>query len=258
MLGALVGDVIGSAFEQHPIKKTTFPLFSNLSTYTDDSVLTVAIADCLLQQGDYQTFVLSYAREYPDAGYGGKFKEWMTSENPQPYQSWGNGGAMRVAPIGYAFDDLEHVLLEAERSAAITHDHPEGIRGAQAIATAVFLARQQVPKEEIRQTLMTQFDYDLTPTIRKLRPAYAFGVSSQGSVPAAIIAFLDSEDFETAVRLAISLGGDSDTLASMAGAMAEAFYQGVPPGLAAATLRLLPFDFRRVLTHFRERFGLPC
>lgn len=258
MLGALVGDVIGSAFERHPIKKTAFPLFSNLSTFTDDSVLTVAIADCLLQEGDYQTFILNYARAYPDAGYGSKFKDWMVSDHPQPYQSWGNGGAMRVAPIGYAFDDLEQVMTEAERSAAISHDHPEGIRGAQAIAAAVFMARKQVPKEEIRQSLMTQFGYDLTPTIRKLRPSYAFDVSSQGSVPPAIIAFLDSEDFETAIRLAVSLGGDSDTLASMAGAIAEAFYQGVPPGLAAATLRLLPFDFRRVLTHFRDRFGLPC
>lgn len=253
-----MGDVVGSVFERHPVKKTDFALFSPHSHFTDDSVLTVAVADCLLQQGDYQTFILDYARQYPEAGYGSYFKAWMNSPHPQPYQSWGNGGAMRAGPIGYAFAALEQVKEEAARSAAITHDHPEGLRGAQALATAVFLARQQLSKDEIRHTLMQHFGYDLKQTIRKIRPAYTFDVSSQGSVPQAIVAFLDSEDFESAIRLAVSLGGDSDTLACMAGAIAEAYYQGVPPGLAAATLRLLPFDFRRVLTHFRERFGLPC
>lgn len=224
MWGAVSGDIIGSVYEHRPVKTKDFALFSSGSRFTDDSVLTMAIADSLVNGRSYRESVLEWGRQFPFAGYGGSFIEWLKSENPQPYNSWGNGSAMRVSPVGLFFNSEAEVLAEAEKSAIITHDHSEGVKGAHAVALAIFLARKGYSKEKIRQSLSEKFNYDLNRTVEEIRPDYEFDVSCQGSVPEAIIAFLDSCSFEDAIRNAISLGGDSDTQACIAGAIAEAFY----------------------------------
>ena len=231
MLGAIAGDVIGSVYEGRPIKTVDFPLFQDRSVFTDDTVLTVAIAEAILERGDYATALKLWGRKYPRAGYGGTFYRWMVSDSFEPYNSWGNGSAMRVSPVGFAFASVEEVLAEAERTAAVTHDHPEGIKGAQATALAIFLARSGESKAAIRGEIAGRFAYDLDRTLDEIRPGYRFDVSCQGSVPESILAFLESESFEDAVRKAISLGGDSDTMAAIAGGIAEAFYGGVPDGI---------------------------
>jgi ADP-ribosylglycohydrolase len=228
MLGAIAGDIIGSVYEARPIKTTRFPLFHPLCRFTDDTVLTVALADSLMHGHTYVDQLKRYYRAYPRAGYGGSFHQWAQSERSDPYNSWGNGSAMRVSPVGFAFGSMDEVLEHAKRSAEVTHDHPEGIKGAQAVASAVFLARNKQTKEQIKNYIETTFGYDLDRTLDEIRPRYEFQVSCQKSVPQAIRAFLESDDFENAVRLAISLGGDSDTLACMAGGIAQAFYGGAP------------------------------
>jgi hypothetical protein len=200
MIGAIAGDLIGSVYEQHPIKTTDFPLFQPRSRFTDDSVLTVAIADALLTGQPYQEAVRDWGRRYPQAGYGGAFFQWLFAADPRPYHSWGNGSAMRVSPVGWAFASEDEVLRQARLSAEITHDHPEGIQGAQATALAVYLARTGAEKATIRSHIQSQFGYDLAGTVETLRPGYAFDVSCQGTVPAALIAFLDAESHEDTVR----------------------------------------------------------
>lgn len=217
MLGAIAGDIIGSVYEGRPIKSTEFPLFQRHSVFTDDTVLTVAVAHSILSGTDYTSPLKLYGRKYPGAGYGGSFYAWLFSTDRAPYDSWGNGSAMRVSPVGFAFDSVDDVLREAEQTAEITHNHPEEIKGAQATALAVFLARQGASKETIKREIGERFSYDLGRTLDGIRPAYRFDTSCQGSVPESIIAFLESADFEDAVRKAISLGGDSDTMASIAG-----------------------------------------
>ncbi|MEM6725800.1 MAG: ADP-ribosylglycohydrolase family protein, partial [Bacteroidota bacterium] len=209
MLGAIAGDIIGSRFERNNLKSKEFELFDSASRFTDDTVLTVAIADALLTKTPYATTVRNYARNYPFAGYGGTFKQWMFGLISGPYNSWGNGSAMRVSPIGFAFNTVEQVLEEAKRSAEITHNHPEGIKGAQAVALSILLARQGTSKEAIKSEIESRFQYDLSRSLDAIRPVYQFDVSCQGSVPEAIIAFLESTDFEDAIRNAISIGGDS-------------------------------------------------
>jgi len=218
MLGAIAGDVIGSIYEGRgkQIKRENFPLFSPHCHFTDDSLLTIAVADAILTDGDYGPAIRQYALRYPHLGYGGRFKQWMGSDSSEPYFSYGNGSAMRVSPVGWAFDSVEDVLHEAQRSAAVTHNHPEGIKGAQATALAIFLARQRIEKEALRLEISARFGYDLYQTVAEIRPGYKFDSSCQGSVPQAIIAFLDSAGVEDAIRKAISLGGDSDTLAAIA------------------------------------------
>jgi ADP-ribosylglycohydrolase len=256
ILGAITGDVIGSCYEheRNRIKRTDFPLFSPQSHFTDDSVLTVATMECLMSDDkDYAHFYQKYALKYPNSGFGGFFRnKWMYAGKPLPYNSFGNGSAMRVSPAGWIFSSLDETLAEAENSAAVTHNHPEGIKGAQAVASAIFLARTGATKADIRQYVATTFGYDLNRTCDEIRPAYKFNSSCQGSVPEAIIAFLDSSDFETAVRLAISLGGDSDTLAAMSGSVAEAFYGGVPDHLAKKIMNRLPEDFVTVIEKFED------
>ena len=254
MIGAIAGDIIGSVYEPAPIKSTEFPLFQPRSRFTDDSVLTVAIADAILTGRPYQDAVRDWGRRYPHAGYGGAFFEWLCAADPQPYHSWGNGSAMRVSPVGWAFDSEDEVLRQARLSAAITHDHPEGIKGAQATALAVYLARTGAEKATIRARIQTPFGYDLAGTVDALRPGYMFDVSCQGSVPQAIVCFLDSDSWEDAVRNAVSLGGDSDTLACMAGAVAEAYYGEVPAHLADTACRFLPHDLSVVVEDFRRIF----
>lgn len=232
MLGAIAGDIIGSRFEHHNIRTKEFQLFDGRCRFTDDTVHTVALADALLSGRSYGVLLKEYFHAYPDAGYGSRFRQWAGGPSLEPYGSFGNGSAMRVSPVGWRFGTLETVLAEARKSAEVTHNHAEGIKGAQAAAAAIFLARQQADKAFIRRYVEREFAYDLGRRLDDIRPTYRFDVSCQGSVPEAIIAFLESTDYEDAVRNAISIGGDSDTLACITGSIAEAYYGGVPSALA--------------------------
>lgn len=254
MIGAITGDIVGSIYEHRPIKRTDFPLFGRSCRFTDDTVLTVAVADAILCGAPYAEKLREWHALYPHAGYGGSFRRWASTPGAGPYNSWGNGSAMRVSPVGYAFDTIGRVLDEAASSAAVTHNHPEGIKGARAVAAAVFIARTGSSKDDIRGFVESEFGYDLTRTIDGIRPSYRFDVSCQGSVPEALMAFLESVDFEDAVRKAVSLGGDSDTIACIAGAVAEAFYGGVPGGIRARALAHLDDRLRGVVGRFVERY----
>lgn len=255
MLGAIAGDVIGSVHEGTGTKTKDFPLFVERSRFTDDTVLTVAVAERLLRGGQYVDLYHDYASAYPRAGYGGTFIRWAMYRNREPYNSWGNGSAMRVSPIGFACDSLEDVLTQARESAEVTHNHPEGIRGAQATAAAIFLARSGRTKSDIKSLVEQEFGYDLSESLDAIRERYRFDVSCQGSVPQSIVAFLQADGYEDAVRNAISLGGDADTMACIAGGIAEAFFGGVPDEIASRTLAALDDRLRGVVTEFRERFA---
>jgi ADP-ribosylglycohydrolase len=258
MIGAIAGDVIGSVYERRSVKTTNFPLvLTGASRFTDDTVLTVAVAGCLLDHGEYGDLFHAYHDAFPRAGYGGFFRKWATTKSRAPYHSWGNGSAMRVSPVGWARNTIEAVEGEAYLSAAVTHDHPEGIRGARAIAVAIFLARQGATKDAIRQQIEAAYGYNLGRSLSDIRKSYRFDVSCQGSVPESIIAFLESSDYESAVRNAVSLGGDADTMACMAGGIAEAFYGGVPPAIEQRVLGLLDPALREVAQEFRVRFVVP-
>jgi ADP-ribosylglycohydrolase len=248
MLGAISGDIIGSRFEARPTKSKDFELFTPKSRFTDDSVLTIALADSLLHNVPYSQNVKAFFARYPHAGYGGTFALWAASEHTEPYYSFGNGSAMRVSPVGWFYNHQEAVLDQARASAAVTHDHPEGIKGAQAVALGIFLARQGQDKSEIKAQIQNHCAYNLDIPLDQIRPSYSFDVTCQGSVPQAIRAFLESTDFEDAVRNAVSLGGDSDTQACMAGALAEAFYRGVPQEIAEKSLQKLD-EFLRSLVY---------
>ena len=213
MIGAVAGDIIGSVYERRPIKTKDFPLFHPRCCFTDDSVLTVAVAESILSGRGYLETIREIGRRHEDAGYGGSFMNWLFGEDRQPYNSWGNGSAMRVSPVGFAFESEQEVLYQARLTAEITHNHPEGIKGAQAAALAVFLSRTGRTREEIRKEIGDRFSYDLNRRVDDIRPGYRFEISCQSTVPEAIIAFLDSTSYEDAVRNAVSLGGDSDTLA---------------------------------------------
>lgn len=254
MIGAIAGDIIGSVYEAAPIRTPDFPLFGPGSRFTDDTVMSVAVASAILDNRLYADAMQHYGRRYPDAGYGGNFHRWLFAPDPQPYHSWGNGSAMRVSPVGHAFDTREAVLAEAERSARCTHDHPEGIKGAQAVALAVFLARSGMDKAGLRADIARSFDYDLDRTLADIRPGYRFDVSCQGSVPEAIICFLESGDWESAVRNAVSLGGDSDTQACIAGGIAEAYYGPVPSPLREQVRGYLSDELWEVAERFDRRF----
>lgn len=256
MIGVIAGDVIGSVHEPSRTKSTEFPLFDTLCHFTDDTVLTVATTYAILNGTSYEAAYRDFGRRYPDAGYGRAFYQWLWAAEPRPYNSWGNGSAMRVAPVGLAFNDIDRVLREAENSAAVTHNHPEGIRGAQATALAVFAARSGASKGEIRNDLAQRFGYDLDRTINQIRPSYRFDVSCQGSVPEAIIAFLDSSDVEDAIRLAISLGGDGDTQAAIAGGVAHAFYGYVPETIVRPVRERLPPEFLEVIDTFERTYPI--
>lgn len=257
MLGAIAGDVIGSVYEGSGLKRKDFPLFSSASTFTDDSVLTVAVADKLLEGGDYAQTFKRYYRAYPASGFGASFARWAASPDPSPYGSYGNGSAMRVSPVARAGRSLDEVLAEARASAAATHDHPEGIKGAQATAAAARLALEGADKARIKDYVQTRFGYDLERRLDDVRARYRFDVSCQGSVPESIIAFLEATDFEDAVRNAVSLGGDADTMACIAGGIAEAFYGGVPAEIARETRARLPADLLAVLDRFAARYPGP-
>lgn len=256
MLGAIAGDIIGSTYEGRPIKTTDFPLFAPHSVFTDDTVLTVAVAEAVLEDGNYESRLRSYARRYPNAGYGNSFHRWMLEDDAAPYNSWGNGSAMRVSGIGFAYDDEAEILAEAKRSAEVTHNHVEGVKGAQATALAIFLARTTHDKEKIKAEITTRFDYDLNRSLDDIRPLYQFDVSCQGSVPESIIAFLESDNVEDAIRKAVSLGGDTDTMACIAGGIAQAHYGSIPAGIVEEAMARLPKGFVSVIERFNDRFGL--
>lgn len=257
MLGAIAGDIIGSIYESpwRDIKTKRFPLFQPQSHFTDDTVLTIAIADALLNQKPYTETLKAYYHLYPQAGYGGNFQQWAASSNRDPYYSFGNGAAMRVSAVAYAFTDIEAVKTEALNSAAVTHNHPEGIKGAQATATAIFLARSRYTQEQIRNNIQQEFDYDLDTTVATLQKTYSFDVSCQGSVPQAIICFLESTSFEDAIRNAISIGGDSDTIACITGSIAEAFYQEIPHEILEEVDQRLDTPLKSIIQQFQSHFN---
>jgi ADP-ribosylglycohydrolase len=256
MIGAIAGDIIGSVYESHSWKTTEFALFTANSTFTDDTVLTVAVADCIPNGKDYATTFKQYARKYPYAGFGGMFFRWVKGDSLEPYNSFGNGSAMRVSPVGFAFGTLEDVLAEARRSAEVTHNHPEGIKGAQAVAAAIFLARQEESKSKIKDFIEKNFGYNLNETLEEIRPHYYFDETCQGSVPQAIIAFLESDTFEDAVRKAVSLGGDSDTLACMAGGIAQAYYRAIPDYIIKEVKDRLDRELLKVVEQFNTNYSL--
>lgn len=250
MIGAICGDFIGSVYEFDNIKTKDFELFSPKSRFTDDTVMTIATMDALLHGLDFGAAYKNWYRKYPEAGYGSSFAVWAAGNEEEPYNSWGNGSAMRVSPVGIFSKTLAEAMEAANQSARVTHNHPEGIKGAQAVATAVFLANSSKTKEETKQHITAYFGYDLSQKVDDIRAGYRFDVSCQGSVPQAIMCFLQSEGYEDALRTAISLGGDSDTIACIAGGIAEAFYGAVPVEIKERVLSSLPVEFQQIIEKF--------
>lgn len=254
MLGAIVGDIVGSVYEFNRTKSTDFDLFTPISIFTDDTVMTLAVAKWLMEDDTHSLHYLIFCMQelgalYPDAGYGSRFYGWLKDDDPQPYNSWGNGSGMRVSPVGLYARTLDEALALAAITASVSHNHPQGVKGAQAIAACVFLCRQGKTKEEIKEYVEKTFHYDLNRTIAEIRPSYRFDVSCQGSVPEAIIAFLDGNSFEEVIRLAISLGGDADTIGCMAGAIAACIYP-IPDDIAEKCNEILSEDLREIKDHF--------
>ena len=251
IIGAIIGDIVGSRFEFfEECKSTDFWLFTERSDFTDDTVMTVAVADWLLNGRDLVESMRDWGRRYRNRGYGGMFQSWLLFQtDPQPYNSYGNGSGMRVSPVGFYAQSLEEALDLAKQSAEVTHNHPEGIKGAQAIASAIYLARTGKSKDYIREYIRCTFEYDLYRTCDEIRPNYYFNETCQGSCPEAIIAFLDSNSYESAIRLAVSLGGDTDTVACMAGGIAAAYY-GIPDRLVERALTFLPDDILEIVRKF--------
>ena len=253
MLGAMIGDTLGSTFEFYPMKTKKFELLEKNSHFTDDTVMTVAVADSIMNEVPYVESLQKWGRKYPRAGYGSWFRKWIHLENPMPYNSFGNGSAMRCSSVGWLLDDEESVLEEAKKSAEITHNHQEGIKGAQSVALGVMMGRKGSSKKEIKQKLEDLFDYDLSQKLEQIIPSYTFDSTCQGSVPQAIIAFLESEDFEDAIRNAISLGGDADTQACIAGALAEAHYMKIPDQIKEFVFKKITPDLSYVTNEFLDR-----
>lgn len=253
MIGAIAGDIIGSVYEWHPIKTKVFVLFSPCCTFTDDSVLTIALADTILTGTPYSENLKRFYRLYPDRGYGGMFHKWANSDDTAPYNSFGNGAAMRISPVGFAYNDLDTVLEQARAFTEVTHNHPEGIKGAQAVAAAIFLARTGSTKEQIRSFIEARFGYDLSSHVDEIRPCYRFDETCQGTVPQAIRAFIDATDFEDAVRTAVSLGGDADTLACITGGIAQAYY-GVPEQIQRRVYEVLDERLGGITRRFMKQY----
>ena len=254
LIGAIAGDVIGSVYEFCPCRSTDIKLFYSDSRFTDDTVMTVAIADWLLTGDDLVKTMQKWGRKYPFAGYGQRFMFWLAAPNPQPYDSWGNGSAMRVSPIGWAFETLDKTLEMAKQSAEVSHNHPEGIKGAQATAACIFLARTGKKKAEIKKYVEQTFGYDLSRTCDDIRPEYRFTESCQESVPESIIAFLEGHDYESTIRLAVSLGGDADTMSAIAGSIAEAYYSGVPNHIKEEVIKRLPKEMAEIMERFYQKY----
>ena len=271
-LGAIIGDTVGSIYEFDNTKRTDFPLFSSESDYTDDSIMTIAVADWLLtsdrSQEALENRLVEWAKHFPCpmGGYGGGFRTWLfhperlqnydcklfDDDKRHPYNSWGNGSAMRASACGWVAKSTEEALELGKHSAEITHNHPEGIKGAQAVAAAIYMARKGESKETIREYIERTFGYDLQHTCDEIRPTYDWESSCQGTVPPALIAFFDSHDFEEAIRLAVSLGGDSDTLACITGGIAQAYYKEIPESIIDEMRARLPQAFWNVMEKVEE------
>lgn len=259
MLGAIAGDIAGSAYEWNKVGDREFELFPAKADFTDDSVLTIAVADAILRADagaapNYGKSIHAYGRKWKGRGYGGMFSQWLASPHPEPYNSFGNGSAMRISPVGWAYEDERTVLEQASQSAEVSHNHPEGIKGAQSVALAIFLARAGEGKDAIRARIERDFGYDLQRSVEQIRPGYSFNETCQGSVPESIIAFLGSTDFESAVRNGIWLGGDADTQACIAGSIAEAFYGGVPAAIDSEVRKRLGPELVAIVNQFRVKF----
>lgn len=262
MFGAILGDIIGSPYEFDRGRKTKdFTMFEKGAAFTDDTVMTIAVAEALMDVGTDATEEMirervtmamrTWGRRYPDAGYGGNFRHWLHAKDPKPYGSYGNGSAMRVSAAGWLYDTLERTLAVAKATAEVTHNHPEGVKGAQATAGVIWLARHGSTKDELRAWVTGNFGYDLSRTCNEIRPGYRHVENCQETVPEAITAFLEGTDFEDVIRTAVSLGGDCDTLTAIAGSMAEAVY-GVPDWLREECLDRIPYNMFRVLTRFEQ------
>lgn len=257
IIGAIAGDIIGSTHEFRPIKTKEFSLFNRKSHFTDDTVMTLAIADWLIEDKTSRDVLIKklkfYGQKYPNAGYGRMFRDWVSSENPLPYGSWANGSAMRVSPIAWVGESLEEVQELARISADVTHNHPEGIKGALATADAIYLARIGSSKEEIKEHIEIRYEYDLNRTVDEIRPGYKFDVSCAGSVPESIICFLQAKDYEDTIRNAVSLGGDADTMAAIAGPIASAYWE-VPREIQYKAIHRLDYRLLKVIIAFEDKF----
>lgn len=260
ILGAIAGDTIGSIYEFNPTKEYNFPLWDERMEYTDDSIMTIAVADWILSDPQLSHNGLAKKMRYwgnkyryPMGSYGGTFSAWLNREEMGAYNSWGNGSAMRVSPVGFAFDSLEETLRVAKISAEITHNHPEGIKGAQATAAAIYMARNGESKTEMKEYISQKFGYNLNYSSDDIRDHYSFEASCQETVPQSLVAFFDSKDYEDAIRLTISLGGDADTMGAITGAVAAAYYKEVDTNIINFTLGKLPEDLRKIVERFEER-----
>jgi len=253
MIGAIIGDIVGSVYEQQNVKTKDFPLFPDESKFTDDTVMTLAVADAILHGRRFDDNFRRFFEWYPKAGYGHMFRAWALDPSMEPYNSFGNGSGMRAAPIGWAYDDEDIVYTMAGESAAVTHNHPDGIKGARAIALGTFLARTGEFKDEILRIVQAHTEYDLDFTLDEIRDEYFFDATCPGSVPHALVAFREGEDFEDVLRGAVSIGGDSDTIACMACAIAGAFYK-IPPDIERQARSYLDQRLAGILDLFEARF----
>ena len=252
MIGAIIGDIVGSRFEFNNHRSTEFEFFHPECTFTDDTVMTIAVADAIMSNRPFGEVMHEYGRNNPRRGYGGRFYNWLLSKEPKPYNSFGNGSAMRVSPCAYlAKGNREQALTWATASAVCTHNHPEGVKGAMAITDCILMAQARRPKEEIRELAEKLYGYDMNFTIDEIRPRFGFNETCQKTVPQAIECFLESHDFESAIRIAVSLGGDSDTIANITGGIAEAYY-GVPEEMKATALSMLPEEMQKVVNEMYD------
>lgn len=254
MLGAIIGDIVGSRFEFNNTNQTNFTLFTPDCNFTDDTICTVAVADALLNGSDFGDTIHRWCRKYPypTGGYGGSFARWVHSDIPKPYNSFGNGSAMRVSPCGW-LPTRQDVLSHARRSAECTHNHPEGIKGAVCIADCIYHARVGADKSEMVALVTKEYTYPLDMTCHEIRRMNTFNETCQVTVPQAIVCFVESTDFESAIRLAVSIGGDSDTIAAMTGSIAEAYY-GIPQNIERKALSLLTPEMQEVIAQFKQRY----
>ena len=251
MIGAIAGDIIGSIYEWSNIKTKDFPLFGAACDFTDDTVCTVGIADWLITNGDLSDTLANYVLRHPTRGYGGMFRDWANQLERKPYNSWGNGSAMRVSPVAHFAKDEGEVLALAEKSAAVTHSHPDGIAGAQATALTMWMAREGANADAIRQMIIDRFDYDLSQSVEEIREWYKFDVSSAGTVPQAITCALEARGYEDAIRNAVSIGGDTDTIACITGGIAEVMFR-MPEEIKTTARAYLPDDMIEVVDQFSE------
>lgn len=263
MLGAIIGDIVGSRFEFNNTNKTDFKLFTPESSFTDDTICTIAIADAILREVSFEQSLLEWCRKYPNpkGAYGGSFARWIHSQYPEPYNSFGNGSAMRVSPCGY-LPTMQDVLMYARKSAECTHNHPEGIKGAECVALCIALSKRHYhnvslidwSKKHIKQLVVLRYGYNLDQTCDEIRRTNRFNETCQVTVPQALVCFLESTDFESAIRLAVSIGGDSDTIAAITGSIAEAYY-GIPQRIIKKALSYLDADMKNVVTKFKQMYG---